>query len=254
MRQGGGKLCVTMKKKARSSKFAAKQSARLSAYFAAGVGASMLATANSDAAIQVNNIGPGGFNIAGINGGVASGSFTSINNFPAAGEGTLNLYNNLYDGEQGRVYLGISGGWYNASMQFASGVGYATPTKFALNQSIDGSAYFPTFGSNVLFYFNAGGFGTYTSPDFGSGSYMGFKTASGNYGWLEVTWDSSAKQFEILGGAYQDEVGVAILAGQGAGPAAVPEPGTWAAAALLAGGAAFARWRKRRDESLEAAA
>ena len=28
--------------------------------------------------------------------------------------------------------------------------------------------------------------------------------------------------------------------------AAVPEPGTWAAAALLVGGAAFARWRKRR--------
>lgn len=29
-------------------------------------------------------------------------------------------------------------------------------------------------------------------------------------------------------------------------PAAVPEPGTWAAAALLAGGVAFARWRKRK--------
>jgi formylglycine-generating enzyme required for sulfatase activity len=29
------------------------------------------------------------------------------------------------------------------------------------------------------------------------------------------------------------------------GPAAVPEPGTWAAAALLVGGAAFMRWRKR---------
>lgn len=29
--------------------------------------------------------------------------------------------------------------------------------------------------------------------------------------------------------------------------AAVPEPGTWAAAALLAGGAAFARWRKRKS-------
>jgi hypothetical protein len=28
-------------------------------------------------------------------------------------------------------------------------------------------------------------------------------------------------------------------------PAAIPEPGTWAAAALLAGGAAFMRWRKR---------
>jgi len=28
-------------------------------------------------------------------------------------------------------------------------------------------------------------------------------------------------------------------------PSARPEPGTWAAAALLAGGAAFMRWRKR---------
>jgi hypothetical protein len=31
--------------------------------------------------------------------------------------------------------------------------------------------------------------------------------------------------------------------------AAVPEPGTWAAAALLAGGAAFMRWRKRTKVS-----
>ena len=30
---------------------------------------------------------------------------------------------------------------------------------------------------------------------------------------------------------------------------AVPEPGTWAAAALLAGGAAFMRWRKRNKVS-----
>ena len=33
------------------------------------------------------------------------------------------------------------------------------------------------------------------------------------------------------------------------GSAAVPEPGTWAAAALLAGGAAFMRWRKRTKVS-----
>ena len=37
-------------------------------------------------------------------------------------------------------------------------------------------------------------------------------------------------------------------------PAAVPEPGTWAAAALLAGGAAFTRWRKRRDDAQKEAA
>ena len=38
------------------------------------------------------------------------------------------------------------------------------------------------------------------------------------------------------------------------GGAAVPEPGTWAAAALLAGGAAFLRWRKRRGEAQKEAA
>jgi hypothetical protein len=35
-----------------------------------------------------------------------------------------------------------------------------------------------------------------------------------------------------------------------AGGAAVPEPGTWAAAALLVGGAAFMRWRKRKQVSI----
>jgi hypothetical protein len=30
-----------------------------------------------------------------------------------------------------------------------------------------------------------------------------------------------------------------------AGGAPIPEPGTWAAAALLVGGAAFMRWRRR---------
>jgi hypothetical protein len=34
-----------------------------------------------------------------------------------------------------------------------------------------------------------------------------------------------------------------------AGGAPIPEPGTWAAAALLVGGAAFMRWRKRKQVS-----
>lgn len=40
--------------------------------------------------------------------------------------------------------------------------------------------------------------------------------------------------------------GPAAVTLYGAEPAAVPEPGTWAAAALLLGGAGFARWRKRK--------
>ena len=51
---------------------------------------------------------------------------------------------------------------------------------------------------------------------------MGFKTAHGQYGWLEVTWDRGKDEFEIISGAYESEVGVAILAGQGA--SAIPEP------------------------------
>jgi hypothetical protein len=54
-----------------------------------------------------------------------------------------------------------------------------------------------------------------------------------------------------LSGAYEDQPDVGIPAGA---TAPIPEPGTWAAAALLAGGAAFARWRKRRDEAQKEAA
>jgi hypothetical protein len=248
-----------MNKKSRSRKFSAKQSARLGAYFAAGVGASMAATSTSEAAIITIDIAS--FNIGGINGGVGSGSFASINNFPSSGEGTLKLYNNFVNeiGEEStRTYLGISGGSSNASLRFAGGgppnYVYATPTNFALNQTIDGNAYFGSFGSLALFQFTNNN-DTYTSPDFGSGSYMGFRTASGNYGWLEVTWDSAAGQFEIISGAYESEAGVGILAGAGGpGPEPIPEPGTWAAAALLAGGAAFMRWRRRRDEAQKEAA
>jgi hypothetical protein len=94
-----------------------------------------------------------------------------------------------------------------------------------------------------------------SSPDFGAGSYMGFRTDQGNYGWLEVTWTSTSLQFQILSGAYENVAGVAILAGDtGAGPAPIPEPGTWVAMAVFAGGAAFARWRKRRDEAQQEAA
>ena len=61
--------------------------------------------------------------------------------------------------------------------------------------------------------------------------------------------------FVTVDGPFQDPANVSYAGSYGIGsspdpgPAAVPEPGTWAAAALLAGGAAFMRWRKRRDEA-----
>jgi hypothetical protein len=65
-----------------------------------------------------------------------------------------------------------------------------------------------------------------TSPDFGAGSYLGFVSQDGNAGWLEVTWDSASREFQILSGAFESEPGVGILAGA----TAIPEPSS----ALLA--------------------
>jgi len=73
---------------------------------------------------------------------------------------------------------------------------------------------------------------------------MGFQTSQGNYGWLEVTWTKESNEFQILSGAYGNTPGVAILAGGAAAP--IPEPGTWVAMALFAGGAACAGWRRRQ--------
>jgi hypothetical protein len=198
----------------------------------------------SEAAIVIIDIRPSGFDIEGVNAGLADGGYLLRDNFPLTGAGTLQVGNGFF----GSVW-GLSGA---SGLSFANGGSTASPSKFSLGAAIGSSANWDTAGvavfNPVFEYYN------FASPDFGPGSYMGFRTAQGNYGWLEVTWDSASKDFQILSGAYEDQVGVAILAGAGAGPAAVPEPGTWAAAALLAGGAAFARWRKRRNEAQKEAA
>jgi hypothetical protein len=190
---------------------------------------------NAQAALISINIGVSGFNIGGDNGGVANGFYAPVNNFPISSNSFL-IANN-YFGDYGLVSIG-------GGITFATGADPATPVNFALNQLIDSSSGY-SINTPSLFQSTSS-----FSPDFGLGSYMGFQTSQGNYGWLEVTWTASSQQFQILSGAYESEAGVGIRAGAGGpGPAAVPEPGTWAAAALLAGGAAFMRWRKRKQVS-----
>ena len=224
--------------KNRSRQITAKQSARLGAYLAAGLGASTIATSNVEAAIVVIDIGPTGFNIGGINGGLTSGTYVSRPSFPLNGGGTIRLFNN-YQG-----YTGIAG---VGGLEFAINGGNASPRNFALNASIGSSANFSGDLSYSGFKYNNN-----ISTSFNSGGYMGFKTASSTnmYGWLQVTYNSKSSQFFILSGAYENTPGVAILAGD---TGAVPEPSTWALSALLAGGAAFSVWRKRQKALKEAA-
>ncbi len=213
-----------------------KTSSFLTGFLAMLVAAGLLSSAGTAQAAIVNiNIGPTGFNIGGINGGLALDDYIGIDNFPISGN---LLYLDNYSS-----YRGVSG---NGGLLFATTTDLATPVNFSLGATIDSGSTYGPGAFSVFRYYDFVGSTEYVSPDFGSGSYMGFQTSQGNYGWLEVTWTASSEQFQILSGAYESTPNVSILAGAGGpGPAAVPEPGTWAAAALLAGGAAFMRWRKR---------
>ena len=185
---------------------------------------------NAQAELISINIGPTGFNIGGINAGLADGGAATASNFPISGD-SLFLRNNYFFTETGLRGSGLA---------FATGNTLASPVNFSLNALIgSGSTYTPTAQS----YFMDS---PSVSPVFGLGSYMGFRTSQNNYGWLEVTWDGT--NFQILSGAYESRPDVAILAGGGAAP--IPEPGTWAAMAIFAGGAAFAGWRRRNSAKI----
>lgn len=227
-----------MNKKNNSRESSAKKSARIATFLKsiALLATLLLAFATpARAAIIVIDLGPSGFDVLGPNGGVSAGSAKFLSNFPFAGAGSLALYNN-YSLDGNGYGLDGSGLFYLAYLG-----PIASPKNFSAGQSIDGTSQYSGAASDTTFSYVG-----IDSPNFGAGSYMGFRTATGNYGWLETTWNSSTKTFQILSGAYESVALTPILAGAG-GPAAVPEPGTWAAAALLVGGAAFVRWRRRKN-------
>lgn len=165
-------------------------------------------------------IDPVAYNIDGVNAGLGGNSQASLAGFPAAGAGTLQLFDGfdlLWD------LVGADG------FKISSMGGPVSPRAYASGDLIAGG---PSFvGSNDTVFANGGGF----SPPFGEDTYLGFVTAQGHCGWLEVTWSPSnpGPQFEILGGAYSDIPGLGVLAGGGE-VSSVPESGTAAAAGLVA--------------------
>ena len=214
--------------------------ARLAAYLAAGVGSSMLATAEVEAgvvAIDLTNVG--GRNITGVCAGMNFGDsrIQILNWLGAAGTGTLNIYR-----QSGQIGLDGSSGLFLA----VNGSAYASPRNFGAGASIDASATFTTYYKRPPFRY--GVISGSTSPDFGAGSFMGFRFGSGstwNYGYIEVLWTwtgtQSTSTFQLLSAAYESTANTAILAG--APPTPIPAPSALALLAL--GGGAFRRARQR---------
>jgi hypothetical protein len=217
-----------------------QNSNRLAAYLATGIGAGIVATPMAEAAIVT--IDTNGFGLDGPNAGLSPGLYTLKNDFPISGGGTICVNNNFGS------WMGLYG--YNG-LFFAAGSNAASPVKFTLYQSISSSA---TWISSNYSNFKSP---MDESSDFGPGSYMGFITAQGNLGWLEVTWDSVSEVFEIYSGAYESVAGVPILAGDTVGgTSAVPEPGQVASSLLLlalgAAGVAIQRQRAKKKQQAEA--
>jgi hypothetical protein len=159
---------------------------------------------------------------------------------PYSGHGVLLTAN----GASGMTGLAGATGW-----EFASTAGMATPKNFAFNTLIDSNSNYNDYLNGESFFVMSGA----TSPDFNSGSYMGFRTGSSNYGWFEVTWSSAANQFQIHSGALESVANTPILAGDTGGSASVPEPGQVAASLLLLsgiGGYVFLKRRKAAKPAL----
>lgn len=119
----------------RQASSSAREAARLSGYLAAGVGAGLVCTSQSDASVVPIDVGPSGFNINQINGGATGGTFRGITNFPFTGAGTLMIAN------------AVSSAWgfggYSSLSVAKSGSTFG-PTKLSSGQAIDASLTFVT--------------------------------------------------------------------------------------------------------------
>jgi len=210
---------------------------RLGAYLAAGAG-SLGMVSGAEAAVVSIDLNAAG--ISGLNGGTTYSKTVSLY---SGSPDSLVIFN------IGSTHRGMRIN-ANAGQGIAFAGGNMSPKNFSNSQTIDYSSSFTSDATKTFFHFS--GFGT--SPDFGPNSYLGFRTSLNRFGYIEVTWNASTKNFYLISAAYESDIGVAIQTPNGGG-GAVPEPASGAIAALLMGGTALRQWRKkRRQESNEAVA
>ncbi|QDU38259.1 PEP-CTERM motif protein [Maioricimonas rarisocia] len=146
-----------------------------------------------------------------------------------------------------------------------------TGTFSTINSSIEGYYFLDSYSS--IEFIGAGNFGdnTFTFDDWDTilvngatagvwggthDGYLGFRSDTGNFGWINYSFTRAGgvSTLTLLDGAYEDQAGVGILAGDTA-VSAVPEPSSLALFGIGAcvAGLGSAR-RRRRQEQQEATA
>ncbi len=229
----------------RPRQVAAERSARLGAYVAAGVAASM-GTPDAEAELIYFDVSPA--RVIGPNIG-ESISFGNIDLtaqsyvFGSVGTPSFRLLLEWDSLVFGQGYYGI---------QFAMRADYAYDTVGAR------FAYGSTIGSTLTFSDFATGIGVYDGWTAGETAYLGLRMDRGldgySYGWARLTFGLELTDpVTISGFAFQSDPNVAVLAGdQGGGPTPVPEPGTMAVGAGLFALAVGAHLRRRREKKAAA--
>ncbi len=207
---------------------------RLGAYLAIGVGTGALATSAEATPVSIDVS-----SISGVNGGVMPGAFTITSEFPTTYAGSLWLFN----GYTPFQVTGLSFQYPGSGLGFATGNQTATPINFAAGTLIDATAGGGAFNNNYNAVFSMNSF---VSPDFGPNSFLGFKDNYGRYGYIETTWNSTTKVFQILSAAYESDAGVAIRTPGGAAVPEIDPSGLASAMSLVMGSVAMLEQRRRK--------
>ena len=226
-----------MKSLARSQ--AARRRAAAAAAIA-GVGAGILGTQSAEAGIVTINLasaGSPGVDITGVNAGLALFGYKHITNFPTTGGGDFYVLNTSIKG--------ISA----LNCKFATGTLDVTPVNFAAGTLIDATAGGGAFNNNYNSVFSIN---SLVSPDFGPNSFLGFKDNYGRYGYIETTWNSTTKVFQILSAAYESDVGVAIRTPGGAAVPEIDPSGLASTMSLVMGSVAMLEQRRRKRAAVAA--
>jgi MYXO-CTERM domain-containing protein len=193
----------------------------MAGYLVGAVGtAALLGAPQADAAVVVLDVSA----FDGINSGLppgVGGSFTLLG-------GDMYIYNGNY------LQWGLVADWFGGGFAVSS-LSYASPKKFLLGNTVDASALFTGRASDTVFKYVSS---AQTAWD--SGSYLGFLSTGGNYGWINVTWDPAINTFNVISGAYESVTGQGITISA----SAVPEPSRALLALAGLGGIALRRRRK----------